>query len=396
MTAKVPDPRVLQSRAGELRAEATRQRTLMAERLESEWDDASFVKVTELKSGIAQEEQFTTLNRQRADEKATRAAELREEQARLSKSGDARGAEEVGEAAAVGEHQVATLRRMAVEADQRLAAKRVELAELDQARVGNPRPSDDEFRAAEQQFDLMEDQARDLELAARRAQAAEAIENVAEKATAELEAEQAFGRARSATFDPAKITTITGSDVNVTPELPPIDTSWPDTETAADLSLPFAADADLMMTPPATPLTPDVGLLGEGRSGENANDPADDAVGDGGGVAPERVDPDPGSPSTLDGVGGGVITPTIEPSNPGIDLTGDAPGDQPLDGFDDGGVDAPLIDVRSLGESMPEPDFAPSEPQDEAGSFAVDGGDVGRTDDGGIDGGGDFADDVGF
>ncbi len=323
MTAKVPDPRLLQSRAVDLRAEATRQRTLMAERLESEWDDASFVKVTELKSGIAQEEQFTTINRQRADEKATRVAELRAEQERLTKSGDTRGAEEVGEAAGVGEHQVATLRKMAVEADQRLAAKRVELAEFEQARATNSRPSDDQFRDAEKQFDLMEDQARDLEFAARRAQAAVAIDNVDEKATAELDAEQAFARARAATFDPAKIAAVTASDVTVDAELPTIDTSWADALETSDPSTdalstatdalgldPAAVGADSAMDPSS-----DMNPLTEGL---DADAPAvSETIDDG------RVD----APIESDGLVDPGLASTPEPEFAVVDDTSGVSGD---------------------------------------------------------------------
>ncbi len=350
MTAKVPDPALLQTRAGELRAEAARQRVLFAERLESEWDDAGFVKLTELKSGIAQEEQSTVVNRQRADETATRVAELREEQQRLVKSGDARGAEEVGEAASVGEHQVATLRRMAVEADQRLAAKRVELAEFEQARAGESRPSDEQFRDAERHVDLMEDQARDLEFAARRAQAALAIDNVDEKATAELDAEQAFARARAAAFDPAKIATVTASDVNVAVELPAIDTSWAETADPT-ASSPTETDALGLDTPvdgadSAMDLNPGPGPLTPGLDPDRGTD-------DGSGGAPQSED--------LDVIGDGEIAP--EPTGAPREPAGQDAAERPavLEGFDDGRVDAP-IEAEGLVDpgftSAPEPEFA--------------------------------------
>lgn len=353
MTARVPDPALLQARAGELRVEAARQRVLFAERLESEWDDAGFVKLTELKSGITQEEQFTVINRQRADEKATRVAELREEQQRLVQSGDARGAEEVGEAASVGEHQVATLRRMAVEADQRLAAKRVELAEFEQARAGESRPSDEQFRDAERHVDLMEDQARDLEFAARRAQAALAIDNVDEKATAELDAEQAFARARAAAFDPAKIATVTASDVNVAAELPAIDTSWAET---ADPTASSPTDTDsLGLDAPvdradsAMDLNPSPGPLTPGLDPDRGTD-------DGSGDAPQAG---PGV-QDLDVIGDGGIAP--EPTGAPREPAGQDAAERPvLDGFDDGRVDAP-IEAEGLVDpgfaSAPEPEFA--------------------------------------
>lgn len=228
MTARVPAPKLLQDHAAALRAEATAQRRLVNERLaqrsqlDVESERASrrrFSAEQELKTAgntLATEREAAKGMRDIADEALS----------------DAVAAERAGKTAQAEEFRESAerFRASATAAEANAAAAQRDVDELTVRVAELTRQSKDLFQqvadanrqsnTAERLIDQMENQARLVDEASRRAQFAETLDNPVERADAELEAERLFAQAKAIDVDTAAIAAASGRDVTV----PDVDT----------------------------------------------------------------------------------------------------------------------------------------------------------------------------
>ncbi len=365
----IPDGKLLLERSAQLRAEAAEQRKLAVEKnvADNARHDRAFndgtAQTAALKATIATNTQTEDFLRKEYVQAIDVAKQYERDAALEDKAGKHSEAEELREHGRYQEVSARSKLQEANELQDQITQQRVDLLEIEQnglRRQTEIRADNESYNHAEAELDKIDQLARELETAGRRALVANATDNVADRAQAELDAEGAWERAQQITIDTSKIADHTGNPIDTPIDPSSIGAPTTDVDATFDAATSGLAAMNIgpgspTTTPPTAP-TPFV------------DQPNDDVVGEGSVQTP--TEPAPASPTADDfGDDLGVPPADIEPNT--ID-------------FDEGTIREPQEPA-----SFPEPDLAPVEgdflpPTEELVA------DAGTTDLGGADNGDGF------